>query len=53
MDYMVIESNTLRSLVIDVNKAIGEGYKPIGNVSCMVDYYRKETYIQALIKEME
>lgn len=50
MEYIVLKAGTLDALVKSVNREIKNGYKPIGNVSCMVDYYRIETYIQAMVK---
>lgn len=52
MKYTVIHADSIKQLIILVNEAINIGkYVPVGGVSCMVDYYRAETYIQAMLKE--
>ncbi|WP_407069857.1 DUF1737 domain-containing protein [Loigolactobacillus coryniformis] len=49
-EYIIIQANNLQGLIDQVTKEMKQGYTPCGNVSCMVDYYRKETYIQAMTK---
>lgn len=49
MKYTVIQANSIKQLIILVNEAIIGKYIPIGGVSCMVDYYRAETYTQAMV----
>ena len=57
MEYKVIENENIDFLVKDVNKAINDGWKPMGGISSMMDkYYEDEELIycsvfyQAMIK---
>ena len=47
MEYRVIKTNLLKSLVKKVNEAIKEGWKPLGRVGMDVGY----GFAQAMVKE--
>lgn len=49
-EYIVVKSGTLNELVKQVNLNIAKGYHIIGGISCMVNYYNVETYVQAMVK---
>ncbi len=47
MEYSVIKTNLLKSLVKKVNEAIKEGWKPLGGVCLDVGY----GFAQAMVRE--
>jgi len=52
MDYIVIQSATVKSLVAEVNKAIKEGYKPIGGIMAeYTGYINSPKYFQSMVKD--
>lgn len=51
MKYHIIQASSIDTLIRMVNTYLDKGYKLQGGVSCMVDYYRKETYLQSLVLE--
>lgn len=52
MKYIVIASKNIKALVSDVNKALKEGYKPLGNISVeYTGYLNSPNFYQAMIKD--
>lgn len=59
MEYKIVQEENPTALVLEVNKEIFEGWKPMSGIAVIQDdpplggFYRRHTFFQAMTRETE